>query len=476
MIRTLVCFAAFVGFASQVFAGIFDVGGKPAQSVTAFLPGHEPQGEREKPWEMWLRHSLESGELTKLRASSNSIKRVELTESARLSYVLLCERETDLSWVDVFRDDEGRFYARVRVETSDEKAEKSEAKQADVNKKSRDKKVVELDRDKVAGLTYPWPKCIAQIAKPAAAPPQSAAKIIQLDALRPGWFAVDQGSLEDRFVHGRDTQNPGSIRVLKDAHAVLRLPKDYDPSLASGLLVFIHAAPQAIIPDSVGAICDELNFLCVAAADVGNETPIADRLQRSLDAVATVEEQYLVDQSRVYATGVSGGGKLSVHAWLGYSEVFRGAVPCVGMSAYENLKRADGKYYRGDFPKPGRAAIASLRDHRLAAITGDKDFNYEHIKLSIGLYQRDKFDVKLIDIPGMRHEFAAESPFSDALRWVDEPWRNAKAEAASTALKVLERCKDDHANVSERERQEVLHASPFTREGWRALEVFSSPR
>lgn len=469
MNRTLLWLAAFVAFASHAVAGVFDVAGKPAESISAYLPGHEPVGEPSSntPWDIWLQHPLASSELTKLRSTASSNKRVAIPESAEVVYVLVCERDTATTVIELLRDDAGRFFARIRESDASEQNKD----QPKGGSKSDEEKIFELNRDKAAALTYSWPKCRAAISKPGSTPPQSDAKTINLDLLKAGWFTVDQNNIENRFVHGKDTKNSGAVRVLKDARGVVRIPKNYNPSMASGLVVFIHAMPDAIIPQAVAAICDELGFLCVAAADVGNETPIADRLQRTLDAVTTVQEQYLIDQSRVYATGISGGGKLSVHAWLGYSEVFRGAVPCVGMSAYENLKRADGKYYRGDFPKPNASKIASLKDHRVAAVTGDRDFNYEHIKLSVKLYQRDKFDIKLFDVPGMEHTFAPEGTFSDALRWVDEPWRDARAKAITKTVELTKQFGQKKDTISEQDRQTALRAAPFTPEGWAALDA-----
>ncbi len=462
MNRSFLWLAALVAIAPNLFAGVFDVGGKPAQKVTAYLPGEEPAAgaANNEQWKVWLRHSLASGELTKLRASASINKRVAAPNSAEAAYVLVCERDEAQSVVELLRDDAGRFYARVRDD-----AKKDARSPAGSN-------VVELDKDKPAAVTYSWPKCRATISKPSVVPLETAAKVVQLDSLRAGWFTVDQDNIENRFVHGNNTQNPGAVRVLKDARGVVRIPKNHDPSMACGLLVFIHAMPDAIIPDEVGAVCDELGFLCVAAADVGNQVPIADRLQRSLDVIATVQERYLIDQSRVYATGISGGGKLSVHAWLGYSEVFRGAVACVGMSAYENLKRADGKYYKGDFPKPSASKIASLHNRRVAAVTGDKDFNYEHIKLSVKLYQRDKMDVKLFDVPGMDHEFAPQATFSEAMRWVDEPWREVKAKAASEVAELTQKYSRNRGDISLRDLTHARTAAPFTREGWAALDAF----
>lgn len=466
MLRFMFCVISLAGVATQVVAGVFDVGGKPAERMTAYLAGHEPTsgGAEVKGYEVWLTHSLSSGELTKLRACASANKRVVLPDSADEAYVLVCERDQAKAIVDVMRDDAGRFYVRVRDDDG------AKDKKDVGGKKGDAAKVVELDRDKMAAVTYSWPKC-REVTPSTGNVAKSDAKLVKLDSLRAGWFWVDQENLEERFVHGRETQNPGAVRVLKDARAVVRLPKNYDPSVASGLVVFIHAMPDAVVPGSVGAICDELGFLCVAAGDVGNQTPIADRLQRSLDAVATVQEQYLIDQSRVYATGISGGGKLSVHAWLGYPEVFRGAVPCVGMSAYENLKRADGKYYKGDFPKPNASRIASLKDHRVAAVTGDKDFNYEHIKLSVKLYQRDKFDIRLFDVPGMEHEFAPEATFTDALRWVDEPWREANAKAIARVAELTQQYSKKKDAGVEKDLREAINEAPFTVESWQALKA-----
>lgn len=436
------------------FAGVFDVAGKRPERVEVVGDTVSPTQPSMSVMERGLAgvwHEFTREEIGVLRGLGLG-KPTEMGRDAMVVTRLRLTGDGESEIVAIWHDGMGDFFA-VRASDAPGKATK-------------------LDRRKFEKLGGTWERfagwekntATQKIARVAGEAGPLAGPMV------PSWLTVDDDQLSERFVRGRDTKNPGMTRVLADVSGLVRVPTDYDPKIAAGLLVFVHAAPDASIPKAIWAVADELGFICVSAANVGNDQTVADRLQRTLDAVETVRTRYLIDADRVYLTGLSGGGKITAHAFFGFPDVVKGGVPVVAISVYEHMKRADGKYYRGDFPKPSDRRMNELRQHRLACITGDKDGNYEHITLAIKLMLKDRLDVKLFDVPGMGHEFAKSETFADALRWVDEPRRIARDKRIATARGLL--AEAQAATSAERRRElarQAMDAAPWTTVAWEAM-------
>ncbi len=91
------------------------------------------------------------------------------------------------------------------------------------------------------------------------------------------------------------------------------------PKSPAGILIWCDADDSSRLPASLYKACDELNLILAGFSQVGNDRPIADRLQRALDAWMTVGTRFHTNRRRVYATGISGGASLAVArtVWTG---------------------------------------------------------------------------------------------------------------------------------------------------------------
>jgi predicted esterase len=460
MRTTTFAMVAWLCVAGSAFAGVFDVGGKRPQRVEvvgASIAATDSNDANASVMERALAGvwgELSSDQISTLRGLGLG-KPASMGEGAVLVRRLRLSSGEVRETVEVWHDGAGDFFAR---------------RDADPPGKG-----VKLDRRKFEKLGEAWERFEGFDKQEGTR--QSArgieAATSRLDsAIVPSWWTVDEDQLSERFVKGRDTKNPGMARVLTEVRGLVRLPKGHDARMASGLLVFIHAAPDAAIPEAITAAADALGLVCASAANVGNDQTVADRLQRTLDLVETVRTRHLIDADRVYFTGLSGGGKITTHAFFGFPEVVKGGVPVVAISVYEHMKRADGKYYRGDFPKPAERKLEQLRKHRLACITGKQDGNYEHITLAIKLMLKDRLDVRLFDVPGMGHEFASAESIAEALTWVDEPAREARDAriAESRALLDDARAATD-ASTRRALARRAMDAAPWTEPAWDALDL-----
>jgi hypothetical protein len=206
----------------------------------------------------------------------------------------------------------------------------------------------------------------------------------------------------------------------------------------------------------------------VAAVNTGNSVHRSNRYQLVFDGLATVCERYLVDRRRVYVAGVSGGGKISTHLWACFPDVFTGSVPIVGLATYTSVPAGPGKVWPQDFGKPTPKLFRQIGGHRLGAMTGDEDFNQKPISETAKVLVRDGLEVRVFDYPGMGHTLPTAERFTEAIKWVDEPYtalRDAEEKAASGAFSKVEGLT---GMVREEALAEVTRAGPWTDAAWKA--------
>jgi hypothetical protein len=292
-----------------------------------------------------------------------------------------------------------------------------------------------------------------------------------------GKVTIDQAMLGERVYGGRKTKLEGSSRELDSEKFYVRLPKGYDPRKPAGLLVWVDPEPGGRPPQEFDKAADELNIVCIGAADSGNTRMASTRYQLALDVVATAERRFHIDARRVYITGASGGGRVASIMQGCFPDVFTGAVPIVGLSIYRNVPTGTGKMWPAEFGRPQGNLFALLKTRRIGTITGQRDFNHLEIEQTTELYQRDGVDAKMFDDSKMGHEMPTAARFREALLWVDEPWqklREGEQAAAREALEAAMAKAPGSGHAPEPVRKplvKVTEVGPWTDEAWKAVEV-----
>lgn len=339
-----------------------------------------------------------------------------------------------------------------------------------------------LDDDAFLALSAAWPVYSGSFDPDPADQPGRVVELVT--PLRPGAVRLDRRTLGERLLGGRATQAQPVTRRLADARFSMRLPAGYHPRTPAGLLLWVHASPEGRPPASLAPIADAMNLVVVSAADAGNDRAIADRFQLVLDAVANAQARCHIDPSRVYAIGISGGGKVAGALWACFPDVVAGAIPVVGLAVYEATPAPGGKLYPALFGKPGRDRLDRLRTQRLAAITGSADFNRDPVVGAFKVLERDKLAVKLWDIQGLGHTMPEASVLEEAVRWVDEPWRTAADARARRGDELLAALDADlargpiEAGTLRTRLVEITREAPWTPAAWTAFDrlTAASPR
>jgi len=100
----------------------------------------------------------------------------------------------------------------------------------------------------------------------------------------------------------------------------------HPPARGYGLLVFVPAWENAMLPRGWAAILDRRGVIFVSAANSGNSANILDRRDPlALLGAHNIMQRFRVDPERIYVGGFSGGSRVALRLALGFPDLFRGA-------------------------------------------------------------------------------------------------------------------------------------------------------
>lgn len=183
---------------------------------------------------------------------------------------------------------------------------------------------------------------------------------------------------------------PGQVAIGDTGRTVtLHLPAGFDPAQPAPLVILLHGSGStgaAMLRDSRLAEAADAHGFIVAAPDGGivhesgfvwnipGVPTVSGRVPGPGDAddVAYIGRaidwfvaQGCADRARIYATGLSGGGRMT--SWLGCvaSDRFAAIAPVVGLRA--------GRPRRDDPTRPDAATCKPRRPMPVIAFAGDKD-------------------------------------------------------------------------------------------------------
>lgn len=339
-----------------------------------------------------------------------------------------------------------------------------------------------LDDRVIADLLNSWPSARPNPnpdPNPDAGPLAPAGQPFQLaHPLTPSPIRLDEATASARFAAGRGSPFTDPMtRDLADERMFARLPVNHDPSRPAGLLVWISPTPSGVPPQSLYQAADKLNLVCVASENAGNDRTALDRIQLTLDAVATISERIWIDPDRVYACGMSGGGRISSMLWACFPDIFTGAVPIVGMNSHHAVPIGNGKYWPKSHADPRGDHARLLRTNRLAAISGQNDYNFREMQARTGRLRREHLAARLFDIAGLGHTMPTDDHITTAITWVDEAVMQARAASAGRVKPLLDRYLNEHGQTPPTNPRDaallerVTTLAPWTDPAWTAAKL-----
>lgn len=230
---------------------------------------------------------------------------------------------------------------------------------------------------------------------------------LPIPEVKPSWFRYDFDARNEKFL--------------------VYLPQNHDPSKPHGVIAWTNPGDQLGIPKKFEAIFDELGLVAISAERCGNGQDSDRRAGLLVSGILALSERVLIDQERIYASGFSGGGRVSALACFVHPEFFRGAISWCGGNFYKdfpNLAKKGAVLY--GIPRAHgipdavtkENVTAARRNVRFVLITGHADFNYGSSLSIESAMKKDGFKVKLIDEPGLGHAVGSPDSMRQALDFV----------------------------------------------------------
>jgi hypothetical protein len=155
--------------------------------------------------------------------------------------------------------------------------------------------------------------------------------IEELDAstARTGYFKLVRTPVEVLGEADAYRLNP----VLLDSEQVqwrVYVPRNYDPQLPPGVLVFISSIDWGGIPEEWRPVMEKKNLIWISASGAGSSAPVEQRMVKAIIAPRAVDHDYRIDESRVYIAGFADGGQVANLVQSAEPGVFKGGIYMCG--------------------------------------------------------------------------------------------------------------------------------------------------
>jgi hypothetical protein len=172
-------------------------------------------------------------------------------------------------------------------------------------------------------------------------------------------------------------------------------------------------------------VLETKKLLFVTAMKTTNDQPTDRRYGMGVLGALEMMKHYNVDPRRVYATGLSGGARIAGGLPFLQSDVFKGAIQHCGADWYKPVPRKEASLQSvaegyGVGIGATEEDLLNAKAQRFALITGRGDFRYGNIlDIFHGGFEREGFQAKLFEVPGMGHEYAGALTLAAAIDFVD---------------------------------------------------------
>ncbi len=227
---------------------------------------------------------------------------------------------------------------------------------------------------------------------------------------------------------GEKPENRASKQVYKIEAESYRayVPKDYARWKPFGLIVWINAGDNGGPPRGWPGIMDKHHVIWIGADKTGNRhNTVLRRIPLALDAVHNMTQRYNIDPQRIYVAGFSGGGRVSSHTAICYSDVFKGGLYVCGCNSWEKVDVPGKKNHSwsASFSPQREYVRLAKKEGRYVLLTGDNDFNRENTKAVYDQTYRTKLPGQghYLQVPGLGHKVPNAEWFEKALVLLDEP-------------------------------------------------------
>ncbi len=197
---------------------------------------------------------------------------------------------------------------------------------------------------------------------------------------------------------------PPTLYNIQDETFVLYVPKDYDPTVKYGLVVYLSNLPAMVPPEDWQKVLDDHKLIWVSANNAGKGQSPYKRMGLALDALFNATLRYRIDTERIYVAGMHSGAQLASVLAVHYPEHFAGGLFIHDCLYHRDIRATkddptdvDEGYRRPMMDKLYRAKTGN----RYVIMTGEKASDLPRLKAIVHRgFVEDRFKhVQLITIP-----------------------------------------------------------------------------
>lgn len=228
------------------------------------------------------------------------------------------------------------------------------------------------------------------------------------DAPRTGAFSITRtpaellGEAAGNFLSVIDVDEP----ITWEAY----VPEGYSAESPPGIVVYVSPSQSGAPPPGWSSVMNEHNLIWISANNSGNRVVVSHRVLKAIFALNAIQEDYVLDDKRIFVSGFSGGGRVASMIATDYANTFDGGFFICG-----------AEFWNVDEPRHFEA----IKSNRYVFLSGERDQALAPTKRVYRKYRgAGAPHVRLIVVRGMGHNNPPRRDISRAIQFLDTGLEN----------------------------------------------------
>ena len=186
----------------------------------------------------------------------------------------------------------------------------------------------------------------------------------------------------------------------------VHVPEGYSAESPAGVVVYVSPSQSGTPPRGWSSVMDEHNLIWISANQSGNRVLVPRRVVMALLALNAIQQKYILDKTRVYIAGFSGGGKIASMISTDYAGTFGGGFFICGV-----------EFWDVDEPR----YLDTIKSNRFVFLTGEHDHALDPTKSVYRKYQdAGVAHIQLVVVREMGHANPPRRDISKAIEFLDD--------------------------------------------------------
>ncbi len=185
----------------------------------------------------------------------------------------------------------------------------------------------------------------------------------------------------------------------------VHVPEAYSAESPAGIVVYVSPSQSGTPPRGWSSVMDEYNLIWISANKSGNRVLVPRRVLKAVLALNAIQQEYVLDETRIYVAGFSGGGKVASMIATDYANTFDGGFFICGV-----------EFWDVDEPRHFEA----IKANRYVFLTGERDHALEPTKRVYRNYRDAGVpNIQLVVVHNMDHANPPRREISRAIEFLD---------------------------------------------------------